>query len=75
MATTDAQNRVPRVAADQFALDRTLKHLHKLRWIGKEREAQRMLWALSDIRLRSSLSDDERLAHCDWKASGEALRS
>jgi len=59
MTTTDGHNQVPRVAADQFTLDRTLKHLRKLRWIGKEREAQRILWALSDIRLRPSLSDDE----------------
>ena len=49
-------------AADQFTLDRTLKHLRKLRWIGKEREAQRILWALGDKRLRPSLSGDERLA-------------
>ncbi len=61
MTTTDAHNQVPRVAADQFTLDRTLKYLRKLRWIGKEREAQRILWALSDIRLQPSLSDYEKL--------------
>ena len=62
MTLTNAHNQVPKVPADQFTLDRTLKHLRKLRWIGKEREAQRILWALSDIRLQPSLSDDERLA-------------
>jgi hypothetical protein len=42
---------VPQVAADQLVLDRMLKHLRKLRWIGKEREAQTMFHALGDIRL------------------------
>jgi hypothetical protein len=37
----DAQNRLPEVATDQFALDRTLKHLRKLRWIGRESEGCR----------------------------------
>jgi hypothetical protein len=61
---TDAHNQVPRVAADQFTLDRTLKHLRKLRWIGNEREAQRILRTLSDIRLQPSLSDDKtKMSH------------
>ena len=30
MRPMDAQNRLPEVATDQFALDRTLKHLRKL---------------------------------------------
>jgi hypothetical protein len=37
----DAQNRLPEVATDQFTLDRTLKHLRKLRWIGRESEAEK----------------------------------
>jgi hypothetical protein len=43
---------VPQVPADQLVLDRMLKHLRKLRWIGKEREAQSMFQALGDIRLQ-----------------------
>ena len=45
------QNRLPEVATDQFALDRTLKHLRKLRWIGKESEAEKIL-AVLDVRRR-----------------------
>jgi hypothetical protein len=41
MRPMDAQNRLPEVATDQFALDRTLKHLRKLRWIGRENEARK----------------------------------
>ena len=41
MRPMDAQNRLPEVATDQFALDRTLKHLRKLRWIGRESEAEK----------------------------------
>ena len=41
MRPIDAQNRLPEVATDQ-ALDRTLKHLRKLRWIGKESEAENL---------------------------------
>jgi hypothetical protein len=43
---------LPQVSADQLVLDRMLKHLRKLRWIGKEREAQTMFQALGDIRLQ-----------------------
>jgi hypothetical protein len=49
MRPMDAQNRLPEVATDQFALDRTLKHLRKLRWIGRESEAEKIL-AVLDIR-------------------------
>ena len=49
MDPMDAQNRLPEVATDQFALDRTLKHLRKLRWIGRESEAEKIL-AVLDIR-------------------------
>jgi len=58
MRSTDVQNQVPQVSADQLKFDRTLKHLRKLRWIGREREAQRIFDALGDIRLRPSLSID-----------------
>jgi hypothetical protein len=51
MRPMDAQNRLPEVATDQFALDRTLKHLRKLRWIGKETEAEKIL-AVLDVRRR-----------------------
>ena len=46
MRPMDAQNRLPEVATDQFALDRTLKHLRKLRWIGRENEAEKILAVL-----------------------------
>jgi hypothetical protein len=46
MRPMDAQNRLPEVATDQFALDRTLKHLRKLRWMGREREAEEILAVL-----------------------------
>ena len=58
MRSTDVQNQVPQVSADQLKFDRTLKHLRKLRWIGREREAQRIFQALGDIRLRPSRSID-----------------
>jgi hypothetical protein len=51
MRPMDAQNRLPEVATDQFALDRTLKHLRKLRWIGRENEAEKIL-AVLDLRRR-----------------------
>ena len=54
MRPMDAQNRPPEVATDQFALDRTLKHLRKLRWIGKEGEAEKILTVL-DVRRRQTV--------------------
>ena len=51
MRPMDAQNRLPEVATDQFALDRTLKHLRKPRWIGRESEAKKSL-AVLDVRRR-----------------------
>jgi hypothetical protein len=51
MRPMDAQNRLPEVATDQFALDQTLKHLRKLRWIGKESEAKKII-AVLDVRRR-----------------------
>jgi hypothetical protein len=54
MRSPDTQNQVPKVAADQFALDRTLKHLRKLRWIGREREAKKYSrhWTIRDCSSR-----------------------
>jgi hypothetical protein len=51
MRSTGTQNRVPEVPADQLALNRALKHLRKLRWIGKELEVQEILQVL-DHKLR-----------------------
>jgi hypothetical protein len=58
MRPMHAQNRLPEVAADQFALDRTLKHLHKLRWMGREREAEEIL-AVLDVRRRQKASSKQ----------------
>jgi hypothetical protein len=44
---------VPDVSADQRALDRMRKQFCKLRWIGREADAQRMLVALRDAGKRS----------------------
>jgi hypothetical protein len=44
---------VPDVSAEQRALDRTRKQLCKLRWIGREADAQRMLVVLRDAGKRS----------------------
>jgi hypothetical protein len=54
MKSPGIQNRVPKVPADLSALDQTLKHLRKLRWIGKEVEVQKILQALDDTRLQPS---------------------
>ena len=60
MKSTVTQERAPKVPADQLTLDRTLKHLRKLRWIGKHQEAQNMLHNLNDTRLQPSLPGDRR---------------
>ncbi len=44
---------VPSVSAEQQALDRNLKLLRKLRWIGREEEAERVLTELRNAGLRS----------------------
>ncbi len=46
MMNVIARTGVPDVSAEQKALDRTRKQLCKLRWIGRERDAERMLVAL-----------------------------
>jgi hypothetical protein len=67
MRSTDIQNQVPKVSADQFKFDRTLKHLRKLRWIGREREAQKIFQALGDIRVHPSLPVDwSQVNHSGW---------
>jgi hypothetical protein len=47
MRSSGIQTPVPEVSADQLTLDRTLKQPRKLRWIGKELEAQKLLQALN----------------------------
>jgi hypothetical protein len=48
----------PQVSDDQFKLDQTLKCLRKLRWIGKEREAQQIFRSLGNTGFSSSLPAD-----------------
>ena len=61
MRPMDAQNRLPEVATDQFALDRTLKHLREqfYKWNNRlsalqegeeRRNAQRMLELIAEAR-------------------------
>jgi len=65
MRPMDAQNRLPEVATDQFALDRTLKHLRKLRWIGKESEAEKILAVLDIRRRQRRRPDNDGQIACD----------
>jgi hypothetical protein len=60
MRPMDAQNRLSEVATDQLARDRTLKHLRKLRWIGRESEAEKILAVLDVIRRRKAVSSKRR---------------
>jgi hypothetical protein len=46
LRSSGIQTPVPEVSADQLTLDRTLKQLRKLRWIGKELDAQKLLQVL-----------------------------
>jgi hypothetical protein len=46
--------------ADQWMLDRTLKRLRKLRWIGKEQEAEKIRHVLRDMRLPQLLEELRR---------------
>ena len=43
MRSSGIQTPVPEVSADQLTMDHTLKQLRKLRWIGEELEAQKLL--------------------------------
>ena len=63
MRPMDAQNRLPEVATEQFALDRTLKHLRKLRWIGRESEAEKILAVLDVRRRRQKAPSRQRRAN------------
>jgi hypothetical protein len=60
MKSNDTLRGVPTVSSDQLTLDRTVKHLRKLRWIGQELAAQRTLELLYDTRLRPALPGDRR---------------
>jgi hypothetical protein len=48
MRAIDAHNRLPEVATDQFALDRALKQMRKLRWIGAEIDAEKILAIMNE---------------------------
>jgi hypothetical protein len=56
---------VPQVSAHQLVLDGMVKHLRKLRWIGKEREAQKMFQALRDVRLQPFRLPSSSLQPCE----------
>ena len=67
MGSDGTENCVPEVPFGQLMLDQTHKHLRKLRWIGKNLEAQAILEALDDPRLRPPILDDRRKqSHSDW---------
>jgi hypothetical protein len=46
--------------AEQWMPDRTLKRLRKLRWIGKEQEAEKITQVLRDMRLPQPLEEPRR---------------
>jgi hypothetical protein len=48
MRAMDAHTRLPEVATDQFALDRALKQMRKLRWIGQEIDAEKILAIMNE---------------------------
>ncbi len=48
MRAIDAPNRLPEVATDQFALDRALKQMRKLRWIGQDIDAETILAIMNE---------------------------
>jgi hypothetical protein len=60
MGSDGTENCVPEVPFAQLMLDQTHKHLRKLRWIGKHLEAQAILEASDDPRLRPPILDDRR---------------
>jgi hypothetical protein len=57
MNSTNAQKSAPAISADEWMLDRMLKHMRKLRWIGKEREAETLAQVLRGIRLPRLLDE------------------
>jgi hypothetical protein len=68
MRSTGTQNRVPEVPAHQLTRDRTLKHLRKLRWIGKEGEAQKILRVLDHKSAAIVPSYRLKRNHSGWMA-------
>lgn len=54
MRAIDAHNRLPEVATDQFLMDRALKQMRKLRWIGQEIDAKTVLAVLNKSTQSSS---------------------
>jgi hypothetical protein len=48
MRAMDAHTRLPEVTTDQFALDRALKQIRKLRWIGQEIDAEKILAIMNE---------------------------
>jgi hypothetical protein len=64
MRLTGTRTESPQVSDDQLKLDQTLKRLRKLRWIGKEREAQKIFRSLGDISVPSSVLAD--WSHLNW---------
>ena len=60
MNTMLASKSAPDVSAEQRTLDRTRKQLQKLRWIGRADEAEGMLMALRDTRLRTPEPGERR---------------
>jgi hypothetical protein len=73
MRSNGTENCVPEVPGAQWSLDRTRKHMRKLRWIGKELEARTIMEALDDPRLRPSLPGDRRgRNYRDWTALQES---
>ncbi len=60
MGANGIKTRVPKVPADQLALDQALKRLRKLRWIGKDSDAQKTLRILDEMRLQHRLQGLER---------------
>jgi hypothetical protein len=59
MRSSGTRTRVPEIPADQLRLDRTLKQLRKLRWIGKELDAQKLLQVLDRKAVITAVSPSE----------------
>jgi hypothetical protein len=53
--------RVPDVSVEQRKLDRARKQLQKLRWIGREKDAEQMLRGLSEPGLRLPAASKRRM--------------
>jgi hypothetical protein len=56
-----AQEHVPDVSAEQRKADRTRKQLRKLRWIGREIDAGRVVQALTEASHRTWVASERRL--------------